>query len=352
MIQAGSKKVITGLMVISKEVVVRYFSWSICILIVIALVVPAHALVLRRSESVEIAADEIIDDDLIAFAGDVDVKGTVTGNVCAFAQTVNVSGDIGGSLFIGAASASINARSVQTVWAMGGNLSVSGNVTRNVILAGGSLDVDADARIGKDLAAYGGKFNVHGEIDGAVKGGVGSFVMAGKSGSVKIKADKTKIKSTAVILGDFDLTSKSAPEIDEGATIAGEMSVREIEPDEAKPFFFALAPLVAFLFAVAKAVVLIGKIIVGILLVALCKKYVRRVMDTLVTETWKSLGWGFLGVIVIPVAAVVLFATLIGYPLGILAVYAYSIVLYLSSIFVAVVIGEKLIQLFKNNGEV
>lgn len=316
-------------------------------LVVTILVVPAHALVIKRDQTIEVAPDEIIDDDLVAFANFIDIKGTVTGNVCAFAQTVNVSGDIGGSLFIGAASSTISAKSVQTVWAAGGILYVSSNVSKNLILAGSTLDIATDARVGKDVRAYGGNFMVGGEILGSIKGGVRKFAMAGKSGRVKIKADETHIESTAVISGDFHVTSTNEPKIDDGATITGEVIVRAVEHEEAEPFFFAFAPMLAFLVAAIKFVVLISKIIVGVLLIALFQKHVRRTVDTLMKETWKSLGWGFLGVIVIPVAAIVLFATLIGYPLGLLAAYVYSVLLYASSIFIAIVIGEKIVQLFK-----
>ncbi len=336
----------------NREVFMKYLSWIVCIVVFVMLVSPANALIVRRGETVEVAVDEVIDDDLVAFANNVAIKGVVTGNVCAFAQTVNVSGDIGGSLFIGAANSNINARSVQTVWAAGGNLNVSGNVTKNVILAGGSLNIEANAIIGKDLHAYGGNFAADGNVSGAIKGAVGKFVMAGKSSRVKIRADKARIKSTAVISGDFHLTSESKPEIDDGATIGGELSVREIEEEEAKPFFFAVAPLLAFLFGVIKVIIWISKIIVGIMLIALCQKYVRRVMDTFIKQPWKSLGVGFLGFIVIPVAAAVLFATLIGYPLGVLALYIFSILCYVSSIFVAVILGEKVIQIFNKGRDV
>jgi hypothetical protein len=330
----------------------KYFDWITCIVVFFVLAVPANALIIKRAETVEIAAGEVIDDDLIAFASNVDIKGVVTGNACAFAQTVNVSGEIGGSLFIGAGSSNISAKSVQTVWAAGGNLNLSGNVARNVILAGGSLNIKSNAVVGKDLHAYGGSFKADGNVNGAIKGAVGKFVMAGKSSHVKIRADKAKIKSTAVVSGDVHLTTESAPEIDDGAAIGGELRVREIEEEEVKPFFFAIAPLLGFLFGVIKVIIWISKIIVGIILIALCQKYVRRVMDTFTTQTWKSLGVGFLGVIAIPVASAVLLATLVGYPFGVLSLYVFSILCYVSSIFVAVILGEKIIQLFNKGKEV
>lgn len=330
----------------------KYFGWILCIVVSVMLVSPANALIVRRGEYVEVAADEVIDDDLIVFANTVDIKGVVTGNVCAFAQTVNVSGDVGGSLFIGAATSSVKAKSVQTIWAAGGNLSVSGNVAKNVILAGGSLNVKADAMVGKDLHAYGGNFTADGNVDGGINGVVGKFVMSGKSARVKIRADKARIKSTAVVSGDVRLTTEDEPQVDDGATIEGELSVRQIEEEEVEPFFFALAPVFGLLFGLIKVIVWISKIVVGIILIALCSKYVRRVMDTFVKQPWKSLGVGFLGVIVLPVASAILFATLIGYPLGVLSLYIFSILWYISSIFVAVVLGEKVIQIFRKGKEV
>lgn len=330
----------------------RYFSWIICIVMCVTLVSPMNALVIRRAESVEVSADEVIDDDLIAIAGNVDIKGSVTGNVCAFAQTVNVSGDIGGSLFIGAASSSVSPKSVQTVWAAGGNLNISGEISKNVILAGGSLNITSNAVVGKDLHAYGGSFEADGNVNGAIKGAVGKFSMAGTSGRVKIRADRVKIRSTAVVSGDVSLTSESAPEIEDGAMIGGELTVREIEEEEAKPFFFAIAPLIGFLFGVIKMIVWISKIIVGIILIALCHKYIRRIMDTFARQPWKSLGIGFLGVIVIPVAAAVFLATLVGYPISVLLLYVFSILCYVSSVVIAVILGEKIIQLFNKGKEV
>ncbi len=326
--------------------------WIIYILFIVLFVTPSFALVVRSGDEVEIAEHEVIDDDLIVFAQTININGTVNGDVCAFAQSVTVSGEVGGSLFSGGATITVDAKRVKTIWAAAGKVNICGDVDKNVIIAGGSLIICEDTHIGKDLRAYGGKFTVEGEIDGTIEGGVGSFVMAGRSGRVKINADETTIKSNAQILGDFILTSRKEPTIEEGATITGETTMERPEERKAEPFFFALAPMVAFFITFVKIVMFIAKIIVGILLIALFKPCVRRFMDTLISKPWQSLGWGFLGIIIIPVAVVILFAILIGYPIAILCVYLYTILFYFSSIFVGFVVGEKVIQLFRKKGEI
>lgn len=322
------------------------------LLLILACVAPGYALVVRSGDEVEVTEDQVIDDDLIVFAQTVTINGTVNGDVCAFAQSVTVRGEIGGSLFSGAATITVDAKKVKTIWAAAGRVSICGDVENNVILVGGSLLICDDAHVGKDLRAYGGKCTIEGEIDGTVKGGVGSFVMAGRSGGIIIKAEETTIKSGARISGNLIVRSAEEPTIEEGATITGETTVERPDKRRAEPFFFALAPMVAFFITFVKIVMFIAKIIVGILLIALFKPCVRRIMDTLTHKPWHSLGWGFLGLVAIPVAVVILFAIMVGYPIAVVGVYSYTILLYLSSIFVGLVIGEKIIQLFKKEGEI
>jgi cytoskeletal protein CcmA (bactofilin family) len=319
---------------------------------VIVFTAPVYALTKRTGDAVEIALDEVIDDDVILLGQSINIEGSVMGDVYAFGQTIRISGDIGGSLFTAGANIIIDARAVETVWAVGGGIEILGSIQRNAVLAGGNVCLCEKARIGKDLGAYTSKLSVGGEVAGTLRGSVGKFVLSGTSGRVKIKAEQARLTSSARILGDFILASAEKPSIEEGAFIAGERRIEKPEAEEVEPIFAALAPMIAFFFVMVKIVVFIAKVIVGILMIALFQRYVRRIMDTLITNTWRSLGWGFLGVIVIPVAVVILFAVLIGYPLGIFGAYIYTILWYLSSIFVGLVVGEKVIRLFKKEGEI
>jgi cytoskeletal protein CcmA (bactofilin family) len=322
------------------------------VLCVVLFTAPVYALTSRTGDAVKVAFDEVVDDDVILLGQSINVEGKVMGDVYAFGQTVRISGDIGGSVFMVGANITIDARTVETVWAAGGSIEILSSIQRNAVLAGGKVSLRENARIGKDLGAYTGDLSVEGRVDGTLRGRVGKFTLSGTSGRVKIKAEQARLTSSAQILGDFILSSAKEPSIEEGALIAGEQRIEKPKAEDAESIFAALAPMIAFLFVMVKIVIFIAKVIVGVLLIALFQRYVRRIMDTLITNTWKSLGWGFLGVIVIPVAIVILFAILIGYPLGVFGAYIYTILWYLSSIFVSLVIGEKVIQLFKKEGEV
>ena len=123
----------------------------LCVICSLFFTLPVYALTSRTGDAISVAADEIIDDDIIIFGQNVDVSGTVLGDVYAFGQSVKITGNIGGSIFTGGANITVDAKSVESVWAAGGTVEVLGNVIRNAVLAGGSICFCDGASVGKDL---------------------------------------------------------------------------------------------------------------------------------------------------------------------------------------------------------
>ena len=321
--------------------------------LVLLLCLPAYGLVIRTGDDVTIGEGEVVDDDLIVFAQAVNIHGAVRGDIIAFAQNVNIGGTVDGTVFAGASDIEITTKRVNSVWAAGGTVDICGTVGNNVIIAGGNLDVCEAARIGKELHAYGGRLALRGAVAGMTKGGIGNFTMSGSSGGVQLDAGTVTLHSSARVFGDLVVESEKEPEIAEGAVITGEtrfeMPEEVEEITEAKS---ALVTAIAFFVVFVRIVVFIAKVIVGIILIAISYGFVRRMMDTLIKKPWKSLGWGFLGLIVIPVAVVILFVVMVGFPLAIFGLYVYSIITYLASVIVGLVIGEKVIRLFKKKGAI
>lgn len=331
--------------------VMKYFRWTAVLLTVSLLgFSPGYALTIRAGNNIVIAAEETIDDDVIATGQSVSVHGIVTGDLIAFASDVKVTGTVGGTIIAGAGTVDIEVLGAKSVWIGAGQAKLSGTIDKNAVLAGGNLVFSDDGYVGKDLIAYGGKFSVYGAVDGSIKGGVGEFTMTGSSGAVDISAEEAYVEGTAQIAGDLIIQSETEPSIDEGAYVGGDVKFTKVEEEE-KPIF-ALAPVIAFFITIIKFVVFIAKILVGLVLISISRIYVRRIMDTLKQKPWHSLGWGFIGVIAIPVLIVFLFAILIGYPFAVFGIYIYTILFFLSSIMVGLVLGELIIRLFKKKGEV
>lgn len=330
----------------------KHFAWTTAWVMTMLLAVsPVFALTIRSGNNVMIEAGETIDDDVIIVGQSASVQGIVTGDLMAFASDVTVTGTVGGTIIAGAGTVDIDVVGAQSVWIGAGQARLSGNIDKNAVLAGGNLVFGEEGIIGKDLIAYGGKFNVHGSVQGTVKGSVGEFLMNGSSGAVSINAEQASIQSGARVSGDVIIRSETEPFIAEDAVIGGDVQFTQIK-DEEKKSAFALAPVIAFFITIIKFAVFIAKILVGIVLISISRTYVRRIMNTLTQKPWHSLGWGFIGVIVIPIAIVFLLAILIGYPFAVFGIYVYTILFFLSTIMVGLVLGEQIIRLFKKTGDI
>jgi cytoskeletal protein CcmA (bactofilin family) len=146
----------------------KYLSIVTCLVCSMVLISPVYAMTLRTGESVQVAADETVNDDIILFGQNIDVDGNIEGNVYAFGQAVRVTGSIGGSVYTGGANITIEAKNLETIWAGGARVEILSDVNRNAVLAAGQILVGDGVRIGKDLAAYSGKLTVDGSVGGTL----------------------------------------------------------------------------------------------------------------------------------------------------------------------------------------
>jgi len=304
---------------------------------------PVFGLTLRSGTSVDVLADEVVDDDLVAFGRQISIKGKINGDLIAFAQQVFVSGEVLGSIISCGSVVDIGAKSSRSVWAAGGNVRVSGSVANNALLCGGTLNADKASLVGKDLIAFGGQLGLAGVIGRQVRGSVGTLTLDGKAGSVDINADETNVGSGAEIAGDLVVRGEKAPVIATGARIAGENRfVPAAKAKKSRGGGISVFTILMFL----------ASLLVGFILVAGSSRFTRRIMDTLFQRPWSSLGIGFAVLFAGPVAVIILLVIMVGIPLSLFGLFAYLTLLYLSSIFVGLAIGERIIRLFKKTGDI
>ncbi|MEO0205678.1 MAG: hypothetical protein ABIL22_03255 [candidate division WOR-3 bacterium] len=314
--------------------------------IILAFVTPANSLVLRTGRDVVIGENEVIDDDLIAMARSVRIEGTVNGDLYAFAQEVMINNIVNGTIYSGAGQIKVNTKNCHSIWAFCGSLDAGGKIEKNLMFFGGQLKTDESAFVNKDLIAFGGDIRIKGEVSGKIKGNMGKFTLGGKAGSVDIQADEAKIESSAFITEDLVIRSSKEPAIDSNAKILGKTEYKKIEGKDAK--HEKRAGLAGFF----KTIFFFSKLIIGIILIALFKPFIKRTNEILVNSVWKSLGFGFLRMIVIPVVTVITLATIIGIPVAIFGIFVFLTLVYVSGIIFATGFGEWLIRLIKKEGQI
>jgi len=269
-----------------------------------------------------------VEGDFISASRTLTSKGVIGGNLMSIAQDIDISGDVGGSFRGG-----------------GQNISLDGKLKRNFLGFAASINLKESSEVGGDVIAFCGELKVSGKVGKGIKGSVGSMVISGIiDGDVNVKADEISIMPDAKINGNLFYKSKKEAKIEKGAQITGETKWTKVIPKKKKGVGLTGGKLlIKFLF-------LCASIATGLFMLLVAKKEVKAVKESIFKDFLKNLGLGFVFVICIPVAAIILLFTVIGTPISIIVIFAYLILFYIAKIFVGFALGEKVLQIFKTNG--
>ena len=211
-----------------------------------------------------------------------------------------ISGDVvvaGGDLFIG--------HHVKgDVIAAGGSILLRGDILDDVRTAGGNIVIDAT--IGDDLIASGGRINI--SSDSTING---NAWLAG----VKLEGGEIEILEGSIIHGDLNYSSPHEAVIHDSAQITGKVSYEQTEwqqPHRGTGIIFVLTMIVA-----------------SIVLLKSFPGFTMSSVSRISAEPLKSLGAGFLTLVVIPLVAGLMMAIVLELWVGlsIMAVYLVALIL-------------------------
>jgi cytoskeletal protein CcmA (bactofilin family) len=327
---------------------------GIGLVLFLAATAPASATELRKpapgqGEVLLIPAGETIDDTVIATGRQVVVEGTITGNLVAGGQQVRILGEVRGSLMAFARDVVVDGSVGGDVFSASQNLDLRGRVLRSVHAIAADVDIAKGARVERDalLACE----------SGHVGGGVGHdlhavgnvFIISGEvARAVDVSSHELDLTTTARIGGEVTAAVESAASFTRapGAQLAYEPQVRVVGTrgvsHELRQW---LTPGFYFWRAVSVAAALAFGLFLYWLVPALFlwpTPPERRLLA--------SAGIGFLALVATPAAAVLLGITVVGLPLGVLAMGTWIVAIYLSGILVALMLGQHLLRGARANG--
>ncbi|MFC1720683.1 hypothetical protein ACFL0K_00270 [Patescibacteria group bacterium] len=312
----------------------------------------AFGATIEAGEEVFIKKGENIRDNVYAAGGNVSVSSAVFGDLLTAGGNILISENVSEDIAAAGGAITILGDSNGDVRVAGGNVLIAGDVAGDLIVAGGTVTVSSDVSIGKDLVLAGGQVLFDGNVAGDAQIAGGIVTLNGHiKGNVKADIDeKLTIGDSAVIDGtlEYGARSEEVLVISDNATITGEITFKEMErvnTEGVKNFVFAAVGA----FVLFK---LISFIVVALILVLLFRNFSNKVVEKAVRKPLKMLGKGFAVLVLVPVASAILFATLFGAPLALIALSIYGLLLILSSIYGGVVVGAWLAGLISKSDRV
>jgi len=307
--------------------------------------VPVLAFDARSGMAVTVVSEEVVDDDLYAAAETIIIDGTVNGDLWAAGNTITVNGIVNGSVMAAGRIVNINGDITHAVRAVGETININGDVGGDLMAGCGRMNIASTARIGGDLVFGADIVRIDGPIEGNIRGGGREVTISnGVNGNVELEVESLTILSTANIGGDLNYTSEEEADIQSGAQITGATTHKlpEAKKDWAKVF-----PFVIFFGVLAKVLSFLMALVAGVVIIFLAPRRLTSIAEAIGTRPGPSAGWGALIVFVAPIAAVLVCLTIIGIPVGLIALALYGIALYLAQIPVGLFIGRWIIGRFR-----
>lgn len=312
---------------------------------------PAFALQFQSGDNVRIS--QPVAEDIYVFGGTIYIEAKVTGDVYCAGGTVTVSDTVTGDLVAGGGNIYLRGAVLDDVRAAGGTMTISGDISGDLLITGGTVTVEPGVIIGGDMAVSGGTVNLNGTVQGNLKSASGTFTLNGMvektaelnggqitlngviGGTSVFAAERITLGEKASLRGNVRYWS-GAGEINfgnalqGGATATFDPTLREhFERPDYK--FLGFASFLAVLWYLLASFILIW------LGQWLFHKVFSNAAVTARAEPVRSLGYGFLYFVAVPVAVVLLFITVIGIPVGLIALTFYVMFLLLANVITALV---------------
>lgn len=327
-------------------------AWLLAVLaIILILPLSAKAVMVKANDSTYIPKDEVVSSSLFVAGSSIVIDGKVQGDVFCAGQNITINGTVDGDVICAGQSITINGNVGGSVRIAGNSLVIAGKVSRNVMAAGANLNIAPQATIGWDLQ-FGSAFtDIRGKINRDVDGAGANALIAGNIGrNVYLALDDNRQKNNqeatptltiakeAVINGNLTYEAKTEAKIESGSTIKGSVEKKDLKWQTKK--IDKKAGATAWLWG--KIISIFAALVIGLILVSWLPKVVEGINEKMMEKKLASLGWGFVILILTPIAFIILMITMIGIPLGLIIFGLWLLIMYPAKILASIALGRKI----------
>ncbi len=322
----------------------RRLSLALMIAFIVALIgaPAAFAADFRTDTSISIGDDEVINDDLYLFGTTITVNGIVNGDLFAAGNSLTVNGVVNGNVFLMGQEVIVNGTVSRGARITANSATIAGSIGEDLLLLANSTGIHGGATIGRDLIATVASLTLDGEVQRRFAGNAQTVTLNGSVGSnVDIGVEDLTITEDASIGGDLTYRSNEMAEIAGGADIGGDVN-HEMAAETDIETGFSIGSFVPSIIG------LIMTAVYGTALLLIFPRLTVTASNQLLQNPIMSIGMGIVFLIVVPIVSVLVMITVIGIPLGLIALLLYGIALFSAQVFVGMTLGRLILSFFSD----
>lgn len=278
-------------------------------------------------------------NDLFLFGQHAVSRAEVEDNALVFAQYAEIrEGHVDGDLMIG-----------------GETMVIDAPISGDVYAVGGELHIADDAVVGGDVHLAAGKLVVDGTVGGRIAGGAGAAIINGVVGEVRnLEIGELVLGEDAHVAGDLIYSAPEPATIADGAVVGGTTDFTLAVHEHGEGFHYDDGDdddsILGWMFT--HTWLFLAALLTGAVLIRISGPAARRTADALQDQPGRSLGLGFVAMIVIPIASMLAIVTLLPLPLGMIGMALYGIALYVTGLIASHALGRALLRRFTGREEV
>jgi hypothetical protein len=309
-----------------EQIMKKLMSLFLCLLTILLLAGSAAAFNVdsagnKFDQADSVIADKAIDGDYVAFGSNIKLESGVKGDIIAGGMNIIITDDAAvQNIFAAGQNISVRAKSVRNIYAAGGIINInSGTTAGGVYLMGATVTFGGtatDVNIAAPIVT----------VDGTVYD------------NLTIRSDRITFGRNVTVNGHVTIYGtvkpKMPPNIDE-SKVTFKRVIHNNKNAQTPAGGISRFKVIAAIISVVTAVVL------ALVLTLFWGGWFRTRSHEFNKRAWKMILWGLLAFIVTPVIALVCMVTLVGIPVGVIALALYAVLLYLSPVISGVVLGRR-----------
>lgn len=287
----------------------------------------------------------------------VTVTDEVTDDLYVSGGTVTVTKPVLGDVWAGAGMLNMNAGANvgQDLNAAGGQVWVNSNVADDIHIAGGNVTVNSE--VGDNLMIFGGTGIVTGTVKGDMVMYGGTLTLDGTvEGNLYFKGGQLTLGENTKILGNMEYTADEEVSLPAGAVVEG--AITYTAPEKTAPgvsnnvgMFSGVAGFLGFALPLIFVISLVALFLLTLVVVFAAPKKALDISFYLRKHLWRSLGWGVVYMIVVPIVALILMVLLVTFPIGILVFLVYGIGWLIAAPLLSFCVGTWFLKLFNKKAD-
>ena len=289
---------------------------------------------MRSGTSATVSRDETVDATAYLAGGTVSMAGDVRGDLYCAGQSVEITGTVEGDVFCAGQTVNITGRVTGSVHVAGQAVTVSGPIGHSLTALGQNVTVSGNAVVGSDATVMGATVQMSGKIGrDLVVGGQDVTLSGAVDRNVTAYDESLTLLNGAKVGGGLEYTSKVQVVKDQGARVMGQTQRHEpkdyqvsTQDSWAAKFWSAVYWFLALL-------------VTGLVLLGMVPRSYKSTSTFMIKKAGWALLAGFAGLILAPLAAVLLMITFLGLPLGFALLALWLVAMLLAYVYSGYALG-------------